>query len=431
MIEGSIRGEMKEERVRQQTLSKLLQSAEVGSMSEMRAAAGTAPMLVPWEPKARPPYAMTGFRIFGLQFYLSYELAVVGAIVAVATWQVNEVQAEMAREAWQSWLTTIGAVLVGIVVHELAHALAGAAFGLGVKHVFIGGVFGGGHTLFRRPDPPAIQDMVAHLAGPVANFLLAGAVSVSVAPGVPPSGPEWAESWWSVNMILAAANLVPLLGLDGGNALRAVLRLAVHNDLQATRAMQVLGPAVVVVILGGLTYWMARQPSLLIGILLFTGVSKLIQGGKFGAGREEFATLSGLSVGELMTRGIPVGPKTPLRPIVDSYLERRVGGTALGKPALPYVVMHRDGTVFGMLTDGMLAEVANARANWELATVWSAMEPIERVPVVTVETPATTAAVLAHESQCDGLLVVDPAGELVGCLTWDRLHTVMKSLTAR
>jgi CBS domain-containing protein len=232
-------------------------------------------------------------------------------------------------------------------------------------------------------------------------------------------------------MILAAANLVPLLGLDGGNALRGVLRLAVDNDLQATRAMKVLGPAVLVAIIGGLAYRMASQPSLPIGILLFTGVSNLINGGKFGAGREEFAALSGLSVGELMTRGVPVGPKTLLRPIVDSYLERRTSGRALGPPALPYVVMHRDGTVFGMLTDGMLAEIADARTNWKLATVWSAMEPIERVPVVTSETPASTAAVLAHESQCDGLLVVDDVGELVGCLTWDRLHTVMKSLAAR
>lgn len=109
----------------------------------------------------------------------------------------------------------LGVVLGSLLAHELAHAAAARASGYSVDRVALS-LFGG-EARWSGPEPePHVAVRIA-AAGPFASGVLACAL---VAAG---DGPVAQFGAW-VNLLGAAANLLPVPGLDGWVLYREVIR---------------------------------------------------------------------------------------------------------------------------------------------------------------------------------------------------------------
>lgn len=133
---------------------------------------------------------------------------------------------------------TLGVVLVSVLLHEAAHALAAIRVGGKVDSIIIGPV--GGLVLPRVPDEPEVQLFVA-LAGPLVHLTLVvlaavglavsghsgellGLLHVMAPTNLVEDGP-WLMFgklmlWW--NWVLMWLNLLPAYPFDGGPIFRAM-----------------------------------------------------------------------------------------------------------------------------------------------------------------------------------------------------------------
>lgn len=114
--------------------------------------------------------------------------------------------------------------LLSAALHELGHAAAARALGLHLKRLTLSAA--GAELELREQETSFRQDFLLCLSGPVAN--LAAAAICAVLRRFP--------LFLGANLLLGCFNLLPVLPLDGGNALFALLSWATDVD----RAFQVL-----------------------------------------------------------------------------------------------------------------------------------------------------------------------------------------------
>lgn len=126
----------------------------------------------------------------------------------------------------QTTLAWIAVVFVGVLVHEMGHALMARVFGAQVQVTLY--AFGGlTHSSFENAKQPnRWRSALITAAGPAAGFLLGAAVLAFVL--LRPVEPEGLAAYVVsaliyVNIGWGLLNLVPVLPLDGGNLLRALL----------------------------------------------------------------------------------------------------------------------------------------------------------------------------------------------------------------
>ncbi len=123
---------------------------------------------------------------------------------------------------WFSGALSTGVVLGSVLVHELGHAFAARAYGLGPVSIVLHG-FGGLTRFGHRPTHK--QGVVVGLAGPFAGLALGlVALPLSLWGGLEPG---WLsatlESVVRVNLFWSVFNLLPMYPLDGGQVLWHVL----------------------------------------------------------------------------------------------------------------------------------------------------------------------------------------------------------------
>jgi len=137
---------------------------------------------------------------------------------------VNMGLLERAPQKLLVWATI---VLASVLLHELGHAAACLAFSLHPSIDLHG--MGGTTSWSNRLDLSTTRRVAISLAGPVAGFLAGAAVVLlghALGPtAIRPGGmSEFAyESLLYVNIVWGALNLLPMLPLDGGNAMAQVL----------------------------------------------------------------------------------------------------------------------------------------------------------------------------------------------------------------
>ena len=142
-----------------------------------------------------------------------------------------------------------------VTLHELGHALAARAVGIGTREIILLPI-GGIAFLERNPREPRHELFIA-LAGPAVNGVLAiglgvvaWAFGIGVGTGLTlPEGtpsPALLITWlFAANLSLAAFNLIPAFPLDGGRVLRALLSMR-WGEGSATRTAVSIGRSIAI-----------------------------------------------------------------------------------------------------------------------------------------------------------------------------------------
>jgi Zn-dependent protease len=117
-------------------------------------------------------------------------------------------------------------LFVSVLIHELAHAAVIGLFGYGPSEIVLGGI--GGATMNRR-KAKHWHDVLISLAGPFASFALAFVLSILFM-RIPFFYQDKMMTVFiplliSMNIWWAEFNLLPIPPLDGGQALRNLLRI--------------------------------------------------------------------------------------------------------------------------------------------------------------------------------------------------------------
>ncbi|MFO3795947.1 MAG: M50 family metallopeptidase [Anaerolineales bacterium] len=230
------------------------------------------------------------------------------------------------------------ALFVCVVFHELGHALTARRYGVRTQDITLYPI-GGVARLERIPEKP-LQELWIALAGPAVNGLIALllllllqlplAAQLALAP--------FSGRLLSINLFLAAFNLIPAFPMDGGRILRALLALKMEY-LRATSIAAQVGKTIA--FLFGVIGILGSPTLLFIALFVWLGAS---EEGEFARRR---ASLSGVPVVEAMlTRYEVLSPQNTLKEAAQLLL-------ASSQPDFPVV---ENGHVLGMLTREALAE---------------------------------------------------------------------------
>jgi Zn-dependent protease len=146
------------------------------------------------------------------------------------------------------------ALLVGVLLHELGHAIAARHSGLEVEGITLSWM--GGVTRIAGDSPTPGRELIVAGIGPLVSLVLGvalfGVREIALEAG---SGGLFVAAlrWLAViNIVLAAFNLIPAAPLDGGRVLHAFIWGVTRNRWKASQAASRagLGLAVVVFALG-------------------------------------------------------------------------------------------------------------------------------------------------------------------------------------
>jgi len=105
---------------------------------------------------------------------LTWSWAVVAVLLAYLYWSgfSQAMPADRQSTAFAMALALVLLLFVSVFIHELAHGLAGKAFGQRPKEYVL--TFWGGHTTFSAAGATPLNRAVTSFAGPAANLVLAG-----------------------------------------------------------------------------------------------------------------------------------------------------------------------------------------------------------------------------------------------------------------
>lgn len=135
-------------------------------------------------------------------------------------------------------------LFISIVLHEFSHSIVARRYGIPMKGITLF-VFGGVAEMGDEPPNPKSEFMMA-IAGPIASciiggvFLLLGFLAGNILRG---SVEGVLMYLGTINLILAAFNMVPAFPLDGGRVLRSALWHFKGNLRKATRIAANFGSA--------------------------------------------------------------------------------------------------------------------------------------------------------------------------------------------
>lgn len=114
-------------------------------------------------------------------------------------------------------------LFVGVILHELGHSLVAMRFGFPIASITLW-LFGGVAQLEEMPEDWK-QELAIAVAGPAVSIVVGVLAygAFTVVPGSAPAGKFLLGYLASMNLALAAFNLLPGFPMDGGRVLRALL----------------------------------------------------------------------------------------------------------------------------------------------------------------------------------------------------------------
>lgn len=177
-------------------------------------------------------------RLGGVKVGANWSILVLVALVAyaLATSSLPAGAPGHSRLAyWTAGAAAAFALLAGVLLHEVAHAVAARRAGMRVEGITLW--FMGGFTRIDGDERPRSELWIA-LVGPLTSMVLGGAV-LGVALGARDANWPLAAStlgWLGgINILLGVFNLLPAAPLDGGKVLHGALWWATGKRYMATR----------------------------------------------------------------------------------------------------------------------------------------------------------------------------------------------------
>ena len=352
-------------------------------------------------------------RILGIEIGLHYSWFIIAFLITMSL--VAEFQA--LNPEWGPvviWSTSIVSALLffaAIVAHELSHAAVAKARRLPVLAITLFAL--GGIAQIEREADDAKTEFWMGIAGPVTSFVigflcLALAMALGWPMGAVPETPVQAMLMWLgyINISLALFNLVPGFPLDGGRILRAIIWWATGDGLKAMRIAARVGQifAFGFIILGILQFFAGAG---LGGLwIAFIGWFLLEAARASRAQVEVSETLRGVLVADLLERDcLVVDGHEDLQTFVNQYLLRT------GKRCF----LVRDGQgIDGLITPHDVGETD--RDQWPHMTIDEVKRPLDRLRVVTPDTPVSEALEIMSREDLNQLPVVQD-GRIEGVIS--------------
>jgi Zn-dependent protease/predicted transcriptional regulator len=364
-------------------------------------------------------------RIAGVPLRLHFSWFLIAGLIALSlAGRFQQTHPEWSLTlVWSVAVVTATLFFATLLAHELSHAAVARARGLPVRSITLFAL--GGVANIEKDATSAKTEFVVAIVGPIVSFAIgitclvaARALGWSMADdgtgGVAAAVLGWLGS---INVLLAAFNLLPGYPLDGGRVLRALL-WAVYGDVhRATRNAARVGQ----VVAGAFIVWGLLQFFLGAGFgglwLAFIGWFLMVAAQASYTEVSMREALREVRVADVMASDCAtVDPQTNVQALVDDVLLRT------GRRCV--VVQARD-RVLGIVTPQEVRSVDRTR--WAEVTAGEVMRPLETTRTVEPTAPVSEALqVMAREDIHQLPVVVD--GRLAGVLT--RAH-VLQLLQSR
>ncbi|WP_026554758.1 site-2 protease family protein [Arthrobacter sp. 35W] len=365
-------------------------------------------------------------RIAGIPIILAYSWFIIAAFtVLVFGPQLGSVYRGLGN--WSYVVAFVYALLLlfSVLVHELAHALAAKVYKWPTEKIVLN--LWGGHTQFENFTATPGRSLVVAFAGPVANFVLAGAAWVLLLAAPEPSTMEaavlttLANIFVWANFLIGAFNILPGLPLDGGRLVETIVWKVTGSQEKGTVAAGWAGRVVVVllVVAGiGLPLVQGSEPStttilltLFIAGFLWLGASAAITNARMRL------RLPAISAGALASPAIGV----PAASTVASLWTLRAS-----HPVEVLVLCSPEGRPVAVVDEQVLASVPPAAATTTPATAVAR----NLAPGAYVPQSAAGTELVQYLAQLGGgeYVVIDLRGQVTGILSQE---VVVAAITGR
>ncbi len=302
-------------------------------------------------------------------------------------------------------------LFVGVLLHELGHAVVAQRGGIEVERITLFILGGLAQIGDMGADPK--QELPTALAGPFTSLLI-GVICCSAAFGALHliSNPAWAGLIFYIlgylgflNIVLFLFNLIPAFPMDGGRVLRALLA----RKMPITKATQIAAEiGRIFAVLFGIVAFILLSP-----ILIIIAVFIYIAAGQEAEMTKTTVLLEGVTVQDAMSAPVVTVEKTrPLHEIIDQMN----GSHHLGFP-----VVER-GRLIGMIT---LADLHKAPpVDREALQVKDVMST--SLHTILPTEPLRDAMMMLSKENIGRIPVVSTEGTLVGIVTRSDIFRVIE-----
>ncbi len=306
------------------------------------------------------------------------------------------------------WLLGVGGAIglfASIIFHELSHSLVARRFGLPMRGITLF-IFGGVAEMDDEPSSPKAEFLMA-IAGPLASIGI-GALCLgllSLIRGIWPRPSELILNYLgTINLILAAFNLLPAFPLDGGRVFRSLLWRWKGDVRWATRVASQVGSGF------GL-------------FLIFLGVFSVLGGGLVGgiwwaliglflrsASKMSYqnvlvrSALEGESVKRFMkTDPVTVSGDTTVDHLMEDFIYK------YHYKMFPVI---NDSRPLSCVSINDVKSVP--REEWDHHTVKELAKPCSTDNTISMDEDAIKALTVMNKTGSSRLMVVDHGGKLIG-----------------
>lgn len=353
-------------------------------------------------------------RIAGIHVGFNWSLLVVVALIAwslAAGFFPVEVPGRAAGWYWLAGAVAAVVFLASLLAHELAHSVVAQRSGVRVDGITLW-LFGGVSRLSGEVSSARTEALITAV-GPLTSLVLGGVflllglgLSAGHAPGLLSVTLNWLGT---INLLLAAFNLIPAAPLDGGRILRALVWARTGDRFRATRVASRAGLVFGIILIAYGLFTFAATGNVIGGVwAVFLGWFLL------SAARAEETSglirqaLVGVTVGDVMT---PRPIQVPDDLSVEDLLHRFI----LGYRHSTFPTQGGDGRLTGLVT---IAAVKNVSAEARPATrVHEIACPPDQVPSAAPGELLTTLLERLGGGCGEGRALVLQDGQLVGLVS--------------